>query len=185
MTGEGSLTSTPGSPNPPDMDWGRYSEWRLVLPPLVILVIGYIPGPLLMSYWYFSDRNLADVSVMDRVLPVLLLIGYVIGFLLLLYHVVFASARVVLGTEGVHIMTWTGRRILRWSDVTRARVATHKNSATLVLQGDGLGRIRICLSDYRRGRSLFEDIRRRLPIAVEAHPAQLALLRDIDNAGRG
>lgn len=159
-------------------DFERYSAKRLVLPVFVIVVIVFVPPFVLMASWLVRELQSGEGHG-DLVAGGLLLAGWVLGFVLLVFYVVLGSLRTKLMEEGVQVRKWRGWRMYYFRHVRGAKVTTQKGAAmTLVLNCGGLRRVRICLSDYRRSRSLFEAIRARLPVPVKVHVFQLANLHD-------
>lgn len=159
-------------------DFERYSAKRLVLPVLIIVVVVFLPPLGLMGYWFGRDWQSSEPRG-DLLAGGLLVAGWVLGFALLMFYVVLGSLRTRLLEVGVRVWMWRGWREFYWRDVRAAKVTSQKGSVmTLVLNYGGLRRVRICLNDYRRSRSLFEAIRARLPVPVKVHDFQLANLRD-------
>jgi len=167
------------SPETVPGSWERYSAKRLVLPILVIVVIAFLPGPLLMFYWFVRDLAAHGIPEVGKlVMPLALFSAYALGFVLLMFYVVLASLRIMIFPDGVQVLTWRGKQMYLWKDARRAKITILKGTATLVLNFGGLRRARICLGDYRNSRSLFEFIRSRLPVPVRANEFQLALIHD-------
>lgn len=159
-------------------EFDRYSAKRLVLPILMIVIAVFVPPGVLMAYWLVRDLQ-SNEGQEDLVAGGLLIAGWALRFVLLMFYVVLGSLRTRLLEEGVEVRKWRGRRMYYFRDVLGAKVTSQKGAAmTLVLNYGGLRRVRICLSDYRRSRSLFEAIRLRLPVPVKVHDFQLANLRD-------
>jgi len=159
-------------------EFERYSAKRLVLPVLIIVVVVFLPPLGLMASWFVRELRSSEPGG-DLLAGGLLVGGWVLGFALLMFYVVLGSLRTKLLEDGIRVRMWRGWREFHWRDVRAAKVTSQKGAVmTLVLNYGGMRRVRICLNDYRKSRSLFEAIRARLPVPVKVHDFQLASLRD-------
>lgn len=108
-------------------------------------------------------------------LTLLSFISFMLSYLLLQHRLRFTE-------EGLHRRTLLKPRFIPWRDVKRARMGS------IAIKGGTILLLELCvyksrwvwipLLEYRRGASLFEEIRNRLPVEVEIRRGAQELLRD-------
>lgn len=124
-------------------------------------------------------KSLSDLGFIAETVFVCLIllsfISFMLSYLLLQYRLRFTE-------EGLHRRTLLKPRFIPWKDVQRARMGSVAvRAGTLLLLELCVCKWRwvwIPLLEYRRGASLFEEIRKRLPVEVEIRRSAQELLSD-------
>jgi hypothetical protein len=146
---------------------------------LFITLAAFAPGPVVMGSYFMKDMAQLEGPPPERlIMSALLLLVYFPGFGLLLFYVVFGPYRYALADDGLVVRGVFGVRRVRWQDVRSAHISIQRRTATLVLRTGRFRGARLCLSDFRRPRSLLEAIRPLLPVPIRVHDWQMKLIPD-------
>ena len=145
---------------------------RLGLACLVFGFLGFIFVREKLFEFSMADHANYPAVLTEAVVIGLLIVlgfGFITSFLLLQFRLRFTEA-------GIRRLTLFAPRFIPWSSVQRAQLGSYKGYLALELF---VGRRRwICIPvlEYGSGFHLFEEIRKRLPVEVQASDRQIAVL---------
>lgn len=162
-----------GEPRIEEMDFRPlFPVLRLLL---ACLVFGFLG-------WVFVNEKWLEFNMTGRPTPLSLLVetvgigililtgfGFITSFLVLQFRLNFTE-------EGIHRLTLFAPRFIPWGSVRAAQIGSYKGYLALELLVGRRRWVCIPLLEYGRGAHLLEEIRRRLPVEVQASDRQLALL---------
>jgi hypothetical protein len=145
---------------------------------LFLVIVGYLPGPVIMATFFWKDLKKRPQMLMDS-WPYLagLASVYLLGLFLLLFYGVFAVYRHRFSEEGLHIRSLLGWKVMRWKDIQFATISTFRG-VYLVLVIGRFKSMRLSLGDYRKQMLLLEEVGKRLNVPITAPPELLTSIVD-------
>jgi hypothetical protein len=157
-----------------EMDFGARPDFlRLTLACLIFSFLGYL-------FYLDTVSRLKDTPVTDPQLVVekvtvslflLATFGFIVSYALLPQRLKFTE-------EGVIRRTLLPPRFIPWVAVRRAQIGSYKGYYALELWVSGWRWVCVPLLQYKKGASLLDEVRWRLPVEVVASERQLARLSD-------
>ena len=158
------------------IDFGiKRTQWLILVVAILIFSVPFSAiGSLLLSVVRQGGLTAVEMLFIAGVA------GILIGIAIALYASLRHTGRFRFSDDGVRVraLFGGGERYVPWSAVERARLSLYKRTITLRLDPREQRRVSIHLSQFGRSRHLYDEIERRLPVAVEGNPALADRLRD-------
>jgi hypothetical protein len=146
-----------------EIDFGRKNPMVWIV--IFVVVYGLIFGG--MVYLGVRDvlwRGVTSIGVAIEAVSICLM--YLAGFVAFLFYALVSHYRFQFTDEGMNVLTWRGRQFFRWRDVQRVNLSIVEGGADLALDFGGLREVNIPIFNYRKTRTLVNEIARRIPVPI-------------------
>lgn len=160
-----------------EMDFQR-SKGQMIFMLVMVLVI-FMTGPGTLFYFFISDITDGDPTTpMDSTTGLLALFFVLIAFAILMFYAVLNPWRFSYSDEGIHVITWRGPQFFPWNEVKKAALLPSRSSYSLMLNYGRLRSIYPPLHSYKKGRTLLNEISRRVPVKVTGDASLFSKVED-------
>lgn len=160
------------------MDFQRSKGQMITMLIIVMLTFGIGPGTLI--YLFIADMTDGDdITPLDTPMALFIPFFVLVAFSVLLFYAVFNPWRFSYNDEGVRVITWRGPQFFPWNEAKSAALLPSKSSYSFTLNYGRFRNVYIPLHSYRKGRTLLNEISRRVPVKVTGDGSLFAKVQDL------